>query len=79
MGPKGSSTPAIYSTIAIVWTNDWVMGCAVLSGRIHTCDFLNYCVNLAIGPSITIIIQEMVNVTVQAIAIVGEIAGVTGP
>ena len=27
------------------WTNCWVMGCTLLSGCIHTCDFFNYCVN----------------------------------
>ena len=40
---KGPITPAIYSVIAIAWTNRWVMGCTVLSGNIHTWDRSGYC------------------------------------
>ena len=40
---NGSITPAIYSTIAIMGSNRWVIGCTVLSWHIHTCDWSNYC------------------------------------
>ena len=40
---KGPITPAIYLTIAIVWSNRCAMGYPLLSGHIHTCDCFNYC------------------------------------
>ena len=40
---KGQMTPAIYSTNGIVWAIHWVMGCTILIGCIHTCNWTNYC------------------------------------
>ena len=40
---KGPTTPAIYLTIAIVWSNHWVISCTVLIGCIQTYDWSNYC------------------------------------
>ena len=60
---KGAVTPAIIWTIAIVWTNHWLINGLYCTKRAHLFTLVT-----VIGPTIAITMQEMVYTIVHAIA-----------